>query len=366
MPLFKVGSEKFEPIAQTSFSSARLMERRDLQRLLKADISVIGDDLMVLAEEFSNWEDSSRRIDLLCLDRQARLVVVEIKRTEDGAHMELQAVRYAAMVSSMTLDQAVDALARDMGGDDHLDEARGAVLDFIETSDDGPPKLSGQVRIVLISADFSQELTTSVLWLNRQGLNIVCTRLRPYKLDDQVLVEATQIIPLPEAASYEVKLREQARDSIRAENARGELYRNFWSELIDRSRSRTQLFASRGAPPGNWINAAIGRTGFKLGLSLTDDRAMAELYIRIRDAEDTVNLRLFEELKRQQAQIEQSFGEPLEWDELPDRLGCRISKSFRGGLRLQGKDRTDLQDTLIDALIRLDRAFRDPIQRLQV
>jgi hypothetical protein len=39
------------------------------------------------------------------------LVVVELKRTDDGGHMELQAVRYAAMVSSMTFDQLVGAHA---------------------------------------------------------------------------------------------------------------------------------------------------------------------------------------------------------------------------------------------------------------
>ena len=89
MPLYRVTKDRLEPVKQTSFIEERLLERKDLQRLLKADISVIGDDMMVIAEEFGDWEESNRRIDLLCLDKQARLVVVEIKRTEDGGHMEL-------------------------------------------------------------------------------------------------------------------------------------------------------------------------------------------------------------------------------------------------------------------------------------
>jgi hypothetical protein len=32
-----------------------------------------------------------------------RQTLVELKRTADGGHMELQALRYAAMVSTMTL-----------------------------------------------------------------------------------------------------------------------------------------------------------------------------------------------------------------------------------------------------------------------
>ena len=55
-------------------------------------------ETLVISEEFGEWEESRRRIDLLGLDKDANLVVIELKRTEDG---ELQSIRYAAMVSTM-------------------------------------------------------------------------------------------------------------------------------------------------------------------------------------------------------------------------------------------------------------------------
>jgi RecB family endonuclease NucS len=63
---------------------------------------LISDDLLVLAEEFSQWEDSCRRVDLLAVDRNGELVVIELKRSEDGGHMDLQSLRYAVMISTMT------------------------------------------------------------------------------------------------------------------------------------------------------------------------------------------------------------------------------------------------------------------------
>ena len=46
----------------------------------------IAPETLVISEEFGEWEDSRRRIDLLGLDKDARLVVIELKRTEDGGH----------------------------------------------------------------------------------------------------------------------------------------------------------------------------------------------------------------------------------------------------------------------------------------
>src|SRR5690349_8486120 len=105
MPLFAIDGEKMIKQMPAAFGDLKILERDDLQRLLRQQPEVLGEDLKIISEEFGNWEDSKRRIDLLALDRSARLVVIEIKRTTDGGHMELQAIRYAAMVSAMRFEE---------------------------------------------------------------------------------------------------------------------------------------------------------------------------------------------------------------------------------------------------------------------
>ena len=98
MPLYELTSDAFRPIGEASFLALKIHERGDVQRMLRFQVDVLGDDLYVLAEEFGEWEDSQWRIDQLAIDREANLVVIELKRTADGGQMELQSIRYSAIV----------------------------------------------------------------------------------------------------------------------------------------------------------------------------------------------------------------------------------------------------------------------------
>lgn len=366
MPLYRVAKDKLEAVKQTSFIEEKFFERKDLQRLLRADISVIGDDLMVISEEFGEWDESNRRIDLLCLDKQARLVVVEVKRTEDGGHMELQAIRYAAMVSSMTMDQAIAAYTRTLGDQDAEVTARREILEFLELDTAEEAELTDDVRIILISADFSTEITTSVIWLNRHGVDITCVRLKPYRMNDELLVDVAQIIPLPETADYEIKVRAQAQEIKKVRSARQETFRRFWAQYIERSKPKTSLYANRSTSSDHWMSAGIGRGGFSLNASVTENRARIECYISMGKDSDARNKAAFHELHEKKADIERAFGGDLDWQELPGRIGCRICVDIDSGWKTPESDWPALQDRMLAQMIKLESALKGPIQALKI
>lgn len=201
-------------LERTTFASERIHERSHLQAAIRDHISLIDANLHVVAEEFGDFDGVNRRIDLLCIDRECRLVVVELKRTADGGHMELQALRYAAMISTMTFTQVVGAFARyrrGRGVQDHTeDTARTDLLTWLDLGDDEQPVIPREVGIVLASEDFSQEITTTVLWLNEfHDFDIKCIRLSPYRLGERILLDVQQVVPLPEASAYTVRVREK-------------------------------------------------------------------------------------------------------------------------------------------------------------
>src|ERR1700716_267180 len=131
MPIYEFAQNGITKLADTSFSTAGLHERRDLQRLLRERIEVIAPETLVIFEEFGDWEDSKRRIDLLAIDKTANLVVIELKRTEDGGHMELQALRYASMVSTLTFEKVVEVYADYLRRIGQETDARTSILEFL-------------------------------------------------------------------------------------------------------------------------------------------------------------------------------------------------------------------------------------------
>lgn len=239
MPIYEFTSSGINLVKETSFSEAGLHERRDLQRLLREHIEVVASETLIIAEEFGNWDDSRRRIDLLGIDKAANLVVIELKRTDDGGHMELQALRYAAMVSTMTFDQAADEYARHLEqSGENADDARARILEFLGWDAPDDDQFAQDVRIVLASAEFSKEITSSVLWLLDRGVDIRCVRMRPYNLDSRILVDVQQIVPLPEAAEFQIQVREKVRKERQARTTGADFTR--YDVTIDGERYEAQ------------------------------------------------------------------------------------------------------------------------------
>ena len=224
MAIYRMVGDKADlvSIEQTSFGQQGVLERQDLQRILRDKPDVLEEGLFIITEEFSDWQGSGRSIDLLGIDTTGRLVVVELKRGDTGEHMDLQAIRYAAMVSTITLQQAIEAhrdYLKNRGIEEDAEERVNGHLENPESQGFSPER----PRIVLVSEGFSSELATCVLWLNGNGLDVTCIRMQPYQNEGQLLVETSQVIPLPEAEYYLVKVRER-EDAVHKKNSEQPYY----------------------------------------------------------------------------------------------------------------------------------------------
>ena len=244
MSLFHIKNKSLNAVDKTNFQSAGITERYDLQKALKSNIASIAPDCLVISEEFSDWEDSRRRIDLLAIDKNANLVVIELKRDETGSHMELQALRYAGMISTMTFEKACGYYESYLQKQGIERNAKDDILNFTGLDESNIDEFGNDVRIILASGDYNKEITSSILWLISKGIDITCVRMTCYSFNEDIFIDIDQIIPVPEVADYQVKFREkQIEQKISKTKSRDYSMYNYNGELYNKRSLALRLIS---------------------------------------------------------------------------------------------------------------------------
>lgn len=157
--------------------------------------------------------------------------------------MDLQAIRYAAMVSTITLQQAIDAHQSHLDRLGIEEDAGDRISEYLESTNGGR-FTSEKPRIILASEGFSPELTTCALWLNESGLDVACIRMQPHRSGSELLVETSQIIPLPEAHEYLVKVKAREEEQSRTAVGRGWTFNeggNLFQQRIASANAQDQV-----------------------------------------------------------------------------------------------------------------------------
>lgn len=257
--------KSFEKIDENSFVRLKIWERKHIQEWVRNAPELLGEELLVLSIEFDRFDQSKDRLDVLALDRAGNIVVIELKRDPFAGYADLQAIRYAAMVSSMTIEKVLpyymDYQRKYLGMASPVkDESEAAINEFVSSEDF--QELSNTPRIILCSEDFSPEITTTVLWLNENGLDISCIKITPHDMGDRIVVVPSMIIPLKEAAQYLIDIRKK-EDKGR-------------SRKPYRPRSMRLLIENQLLVPGQRIYLKNGLPGY-IQYQDGDDRFIAEI-----------------------------------------------------------------------------------------
>jgi hypothetical protein len=279
--------------------------------------------------------------------------------------MELQAIRYAAMVSAMTFEQAVEVYANLLRKEgSNAEDAQASILSFLEWEEPDEDRFAQDVRIILVAADFSKELTTSVMWLNERDLDIRCIRLKPYGDNGRVLIDVQQVIPLPEAVEYQVQIRQKERLERKDRAERHVLRKKFWTELLKYAKTQTSLHGNISPGEYTWIATGSGMSGLTWNYVTGMHDGRVELYIDRVNAEE--NKAIFDRLVQDREKIEKAFGEPLDWQRLEDKRACRIKKeTTAGGYRNPEDEWPEVIRWMVGAMIRLEAALGPYVTKIR-
>ncbi len=222
--LFRIDPEnrRSERIKEVEFSRLGFQERRDIQEWVAANPGILGDDLLVIGKEFSGFDLTNERLDLLAVDSDGRLAIIELKRDDSGTDAHWQAIKYASYFQRASADDIVGMAAAFWENSQEVAVSR--LLQHLGADDLNA--LNNDQRIILASHRFAPEVTSAALWLNRKVPDLItCVKLTPHH-DNQtnaLYVQASTIIPVPGADEYMIGIGQgSVRDGSRGGNSLGE------------------------------------------------------------------------------------------------------------------------------------------------
>lgn len=218
-------------LTRASFSDIGMKERADFQEWILAHPQMLGEELLIITSEFDRFNRSNNRLDIMALDKQGVLTIIELKLDANRTLADLQAIRYAAFCSTMTMQDVLEQFA--LWKKILVSEATEIILTFLDTED--LPELNAQPRIILAAGTIEdQELTSTVLWLRRFQVDISCVELTPYHLGElgRIVLVPRILIPLPEAREYLVSV--ERKEAARIQQTRQDKgYSALWRAIAE-------------------------------------------------------------------------------------------------------------------------------------
>jgi len=276
--------------------------------------------------------------------------VVDLNLT--GAEREKAAGVFSADLVAEDGDGNLVVIENQMEKSDH--DHLGKVITYLTVID--------AKAAIWIVGDPRPEHITAINWLNESRLSsFYLLKLEAIQIGESSPAPLLTLIVGPSEEGHEVG------DTKKELAERHVLRRKFWTALLERAKTRTKLHAGLAPSVYSWISTGAGKSGLAYTYAMTQHGSKVELYIDRGKGCQEENKALFDDLKSDQAEIETAFGGPLSWERLDGKRACRIAKHFElGGYRDDESKWPALQDTMIDAMIRLEKALRPQIAKLKV
>jgi hypothetical protein len=140
----------------------------------------------------------------------------------------------------------------------------------------------------------------------------------------------------------------------------------FWTGLLEKAKAKTKLHAKITPGQFSWIGATAGKPGLRFNYAVREHGTQVELYIDLgKDCEEK-NKAIFEELLKMRAEIDKAFGDDLEWTQRQGCRGCFIRNVQKSGGYRDPEKWPEIQEVASDAMVRLEKAFKPAIAKLQI
>jgi hypothetical protein len=229
----------------------------------------------------------------------------------------------------------------------------------------------GQILTYLVNLDANiaiwitpnpvEEHQQVIEWLNETTPDNMCFYL--VKVEGIKIEGQDSVAPLFTVVEGPTQERKKIGAEKKEYAQRHTVRKEFWTQFIEAMNQKSTLCQNVSPSTDAWIGIAMGTSGVGLNLVVSKNYARAEIYINRGDIQK--NKEVFDYFFKMKEQIEKDFGDSLVWERMEDRVTSRIKYQLDGVDVFNENDWGKMNDFMIDAALKMHKAFKDPVHQLR-
>ncbi len=208
--------------------------------------------------------------------------------------------------------------------------------------------------VVWISDVVRDEHRQALEWLNQrtdEETQFFGVEVEVFSIDESN--PAFTFNPVVSPSEWQKSKKRQVKNTV---SEKGELYRIYFQDLIDKLRENYRFTNARVGQPQNWYSFSSGITGISYGAAFVQSgHARTELYIDFEEADK--NKALFDWLLDQKDKLQSDLGEELVWDRMDDNRYSRIAIYKKGTIYSSSEELIEIKQWQIENLIEFKKYF---------
>jgi uncharacterized protein with ParB-like and HNH nuclease domain len=160
----------------------------------------------------------------------------------------------------------------------------------------------------------------------------------------------------------ELIIKYSSNGEDKAEPNRFSVRKKYWQQLLPLLKE-INMFENVTASKDHWLNTGAGIGGLVYTLIITKSHIRIELGF-LTSSKDK-NKSYFKKMLKNKAEIEQLFGKPLEWEELPDNKMSRVKYELQGMNLFNENHWEDMNQFFLENLPKFENALKPFIKMLK-
>jgi len=228
--MYSIKNNKAEKLEAITFKELNMKED-EIEEIIRCNIDMLcgeEESLLIVGRQVKN--EKLGRSDLTAVDNNGSLVLIEIKRDIKDIEsrkeaFEFQAIRYAA--SYATIEDPDDLVKKvfapyiekyrsefEIGELTTFELGIRKLTEFLQDNEAGDT-FNERQKIILVASDFDEQTLSAVAWLNKNGVEIYCFKLIPYKINGNLFIDAEKVLPLACYVDYYVDLLDKTSPAVK-------------------------------------------------------------------------------------------------------------------------------------------------------